>query len=129
MQKAGMKVLYSLPGLKVHCKMALIYRMENSEMKKYAYLSTGNFNEVTAKTYSDIGLFTSDERLTSETERVFDFLEGKITNPVFEHLLVANLNMRRELLNFIDNEIGNAKAGKDASIILKVNNTILCKYS
>lgn len=122
MQKAGVKVLYSLPGLKVHSKTALIYRMENGQMKKYAYLATGNFNEVTAKLYSDIGLITSDERLTSETEAVFDFLEGKITNPVFKHLLVANLNMRRELTNLIDNEINNAKAGKDAFIILKVNN-------
>jgi polyphosphate kinase len=122
MQKAGIKVFYSLPGLKVHCKMAMIYRMENNEMKKYAYLSTGNFNEVSAKTYSDMGLFTSDERITSETEKVFDFLEGKITNPIFEHFLVANLNMRRELMNLIENEINNAKAGKNASIILKVNN-------
>lgn len=122
MQRAGVKVLYSLPGLKVHCKMALIYRMESGEVKKYAYLSTGNFNEVTAKLYSDMGLFTSDERLTSEMERVFDFLEGKITNPVFEHLLVANLNMRKELVTLIDNEITNAKAGREASILLKVNN-------
>jgi polyphosphate kinase len=122
MQKAGVKVLYSLPGLKVHSKMGLIYRRENGEIKKYAYLATGNFNEVTAKIYSDYGMFTANKDIADEVEKVFDFLEGKAAEPVFEHLLVANLNMRKGFMNLIENEIENAKAGRRAAITVKLNN-------
>ncbi|MCI0448671.1 MAG: polyphosphate kinase 1, partial [Chlorobi bacterium] len=89
MQKAGVKVLYSLPGLKVHAKTALITRFENGKLKNYAYLSTGNFNEKTAKLYTDYGLFTTNGKLTNEVERVFEYLEGQKTGYIFKHLLVA----------------------------------------
>ena len=121
MQKAGVKVLYSLPGLKVHAKIALINRLENGKLKNYAYLSTGNFNEKTAKLYTDYGLFTSDSKLTNEVERVFEYLEGQKTGYIFKHLLVAQYGMRRGFQAMIEDEIENAKKGLPASITIKVN--------
>jgi polyphosphate kinase len=121
MQKAGVKVLYSLPGIKVHSKIALISREENGMMKNYAYLSTGNFNEVTARLYTDYGLFTSDERISSEVEKIFELLESGKKNFTFSHLLVAQYGMRKAFIQMIDNEIKNAKSGKAAEIIIKAN--------
>jgi len=121
MQKAGVKVLYSLPGIKVHSKIALISREENGVMKNYAYLSTGNFNEVTARLYTDYGLFTSDERISSEVEKIFELLESGKKNFTFSHLLVAQYGMRKAFIQMIDNEIKNAKSGKAAEIIIKAN--------
>ena len=121
MQKAGVKVLYSLPGLKVHSKMALITREENGVLKKYAYLSTGNFNEKTAKIYTDFGFFTTDERLTFEVEKVFSFLQDKTNGYIFQHLLVAQFGMRRTFISLIENEIKNAKEGNRAEITMKLN--------
>jgi polyphosphate kinase len=121
MQKAGAKVLYSLPGIKVHAKMALITRLEAGVLRDYAYLATGNFNEKTAKLYTDFGFVTTDTRITSEVKMVFDHLEKKIKNPEFKHLLVAQFNMRKAFNEMIENEIANAKAGKPAAITAKMN--------
>ncbi len=117
----GVKVLYSFPGIKVHCKLCLVYRKEDEQIKKYAYLATGNFNESTAKIYSDNGMFTADKRLTDDAEKVFEHLTTQTREIEFDHLLVAQFNLREKLYEMIDNEIANAKAGKKASIILKVN--------
>src|SRR4030095_4486334 len=121
MQKAGVKVLYSLPGLKVHGKMALISRMESGKLKNYAYFSTGNFNEKTARLYTDYGLFTTNAELTYEAERVFEYLEGQKTGYEFKHLLVAQFGMRQAFYGMIENEIENAKKGVPAAITLKLN--------
>lgn len=121
MQKAGVQVLYSLPGIKVHAKMALISRMENGVLKDYAYIATGNFNEKTAKLYTDFGFITTDKKLTKEVNLVFDFLEGKIKDPEFEHLLVAQFNMRKVFTHLIEQEISNANEGKKAAITAKMN--------
>jgi polyphosphate kinase len=121
MQKAGIKVLYSLPGLKVHAKIALISRMENDKLKNYAYLSTGNFNEKTARLYTDYGMFTADSKLVNEVERVFEYLEGQKTGYIFKHLLVAQYGMRQGFQALIENEIANAKKGLKAAITIKVN--------
>jgi len=117
----GVKVLYSFPGIKVHCKLCLVCRKENEQIRKYAYLATGNFNENTAKIYSDNGLFTVDTRLTDDVEKVFEHLTTQTKELEFNHLLVAQFNLREKLYELIDNEIANANAGKKASIILKVN--------
>jgi len=120
--KAGVKVHYSFPGLKVHSKIALITKIEKNQPKLYAYLSTGNFHEDTARIYSDLGLFTADKKLTNEVARVFSFLETvKVPGQNFKHLLVGQFNLREKLMDFIDKEIKNAKAGKPAKIILKMN--------
>ncbi len=122
LEKSGVKVLYSFPGLKVHCKLAMISKETDKGRKIYSYLSTGNFHEGTAKVYSDYGLFTSDPRLTNEVIRIFNFLETvQPPNQPFEHLLVGQFNLRSNLDRLIDNEIQNAKAGKKAKIILKIN--------
>lgn len=117
----GVKVLYSFPGLKVHCKICLVKRMENRIPVYYAFLSTGNFNEKTAKIYCDIGFFTSRKEITIELEKIFDYLCQRSLYPEFENLLVAPFNLRESFTNLINNEIKNAGEGKNASIILKLN--------
>ncbi|MCH2082492.1 MAG: polyphosphate kinase 1 [Saprospiraceae bacterium] len=122
LEKAGVMVNYSFPGVKVHSKLALIRRIEGASSKMYAYLSTGNFHEDTAKIYSDFGLFTADERLVNEVGRVFSYLETtQVPSQDFKHLLVGQFNLRRELEKLIDFEIAEAKAGRPARIILKMN--------
>ncbi len=122
LEKAGVEVHYSFPGLKVHSKSALIRRNEKRGVKLYAYMSTGNFHEDTAKVYSDLGFFTSDRRITNEVARVFSYLETvKRPNSHFKHLLVGQFNLREQLNAFIDQEIANKKAGKTAQITLKMN--------
>ncbi len=122
MEKAGIKVRYSFPGLKVHAKCALITKKSGNEITQFAYLSTGNFHEQTAKAYTDYGLFTSDDRLTTEVSRVFAFLENtKLPTQNFNHLLVGQFNMNDELKNLIRFEKEQALAGKKGKIIIKLN--------
>jgi polyphosphate kinase len=121
MQKAGVKVLYSFPGIKVHAKIALITRNENGKLTEYVYLSTGNFNEITARLYTDYGFYTNNNSISKEVNKVFDFLERNNLKYEFKHLLVARFGMREKLISLIDNEICNAKNGLPAKIILKIN--------
>lgn len=122
LEKAGVKVHYSFPGVKVHSKLALVRRLEANHERMYAYLSTGNFHEDTAKLYTDMGLFTADKRIVSEVARVFSYLETVKQPPQpFKHLLVGQFNLREGLESLIDFEIRKAKAGKAAKIILKMN--------
>ncbi|HZV68116.1 MAG TPA: polyphosphate kinase 1 [Saprospiraceae bacterium] len=122
LERAGIIVRYSFPGLKVHSKIALVRRLEKDGPQLYSYLSTGNFHEVTAKIYSDLGLFTADPRITNEVARIFSFLETvKLPNEDFKHLLVGQFNLRKALLQLIDFEIAEAKAGRKGSIRLKLN--------
>ena len=122
LEQAGVNVQYSFPGVKVHAKIALIRRLEPQGPRLYTYLSTGNFHEETAKVYSDMGLFTCDERLANEVARVFSFLETvKVPPAPFEHLLVGQFNLRTKLEELIDYEIQEAKAGRKAEMILKMN--------
>ncbi len=121
MEKAGVKVYYSFPGLKVHAKIALVTRKESNDFVKYAYLGTGNFNEKTARIYGDIGLFTCQKEITNEIENVFGFLSNKNFNYKFDHLLVAQFNMRNKFIALIENEIQLAKQGKKTAITLKMN--------
>lgn len=122
LEKAGVTVLYSFPGLKVHAKLAVVTRLEESGLEHYGYFSTGNFHEGTAHVYCDFGLFTKDKRLTNEAARIFLFLETvKIPKTKFEHLLVGQFNLRRTFTKLIDKEIKNAKLGRKARITLKMN--------
>ncbi len=121
MERAGIKVFYSFPNLKVHAKIALISREENKKLKNYCYLATGNFNEKTAKIYSDFGLFTADEKITDEVEKVFSYLSRERISHDFQHLFVAQFNIRRQFSILINNEIKNAQKGKEAKIVLKLN--------
>lgn len=123
MHEADIKIIYSLPGLKVHAKLAYIRKRtkDPNTLKGYAYLSTGNFNEKTARIYSDKGLFTSNPEFLSDIEEIFEILEGKPHTCEFKHLLVAQFNMVPEIYNMINREIEYAQKGETARIILKMN--------
>ncbi|MFI5263080.1 MAG: polyphosphate kinase 1, partial [Candidatus Kapaibacterium sp.] len=121
LERAGVKVLYSFPGLKVHCKLCIVTRMERGEKKRYCYLASGNFNEKTATLYSDIGLFTTDLRITKEVKEVFQILGRKERSTEFEHLLVAPFTMRKTFEKRIEKEMKFASEGKRAEIIVKLN--------
>ncbi len=122
LEKAGVRVHYSFPGVKVHSKLALFRRIEAGKPQLYAYLGTGNFHEETAKVYSDFAIFTADSRLTTEVNNVFSFLENvKPPSKAFEHLLVGKFNLRSKLYALIDHEIDAAKKGEVGSMILKFN--------
>lgn len=121
LKKAGAKVLYSYPGIKVHTKLLLISREEAGEIRNYTYIGTGNFNEKTATLYCDHALLTADQRLANEAAQVFDLLERKIIVPRVKHLLVSPFNTRDRFEDMIEREIANARAGKEAYLILKMN--------
>ena len=121
---AGVKVLFGLPTLKIHSKLCLISRKENGENVRYAHIGTGNFNEKTAKIYTDFALFTKNPALTNEVHSVFDFIEYPYTRPRFDRLLVSPINARQRIYALIDREIGNAAMGLPSYINLKVNNLV-----
>ncbi|MEM1119796.1 MAG: polyphosphate kinase 1 [Bacteroidota bacterium] len=122
LEKAGVDVHYSFPGLKVHSKSALLIREEKRGKKLYAYMSTGNFHEGTAKVYSDLGLFTTDRRITTEVARLFSYLETvKAPTTAYKNLLVGQFGLLEGLIARINQEIEHAKAGKKAYILLKMN--------
>ena len=122
MKAAGINIIFSIPGLKVHAKVALILR-RNAAGKKlpgYAYISTGNFNEKTATLYADTGLFTCNATIVNDLHNLFRTLKGK-KNPVFRRLLVPRFNLISELDKLINREIDLALSGKEGRIILKMN--------
>jgi polyphosphate kinase len=121
LQDAGAKVLYSFPVLKVHSKMLYVERIEDDKLRRYSYLSTGNFNENTARLYGDSSLFTRDKYIGREVASVFDILADTRIKREFQHLLVAPDHMRHDLYGMIDREIKNALKGKPALIFLKLN--------
>lgn len=119
MRQAGIKIIYSIPGLKVHAKVAVVLR--RGEAADFACLSTGNFNEKTAKGYSDMALLTCDKAIVGDVCRVFEVLEGRLAEPHFDRLLVARFNMVPELIRLIRREADLARAGRGGRIILKMN--------
>lgn len=124
MEQAGIRIIYSIPGLKVHAKVAVILRKDTEDgckRRDFAYLSTGNFNEKTARIYSDMALLTSNAELITDINKVFAVLEGKLSGPTFRHLLVARFNMVPELTRMIHREIEHVKAGRKGRIVLKMN--------
>lgn len=124
MQEAGVRVIFGVPGLKVHSKLFLITRKKRSGHQLFAAVGTGNFNEDTARLYSDHTLFTADKRLTKEVEKIFTFFETNYQVTVFKHLIVSPFNLRKKITHLIKKEIDNAKAGKEAQIFIKCNNLV-----
>ena len=116
-----MTVNYGITGYKVHTKICLITRLEKGEEVFYANLATGNYNEKTARIYCDHSLFTADKRLTTELRKVFDAINKKVISKGYKHLIVSPLETRSKLFTLINIEIKNAKAGKTAYVILKMN--------
>jgi polyphosphate kinase len=121
---AGAHVIFGLQGLKTHCKLCLIVRREGETLRRYCHLSTGNYNDRTAKVYSDLGLLTCHEEICEEVEGVFNSLTGYAAPESYQHLLVAPELMRNELIKRIRREAKNARAGKPAAIIAKMNSLV-----
>ena len=121
LEENGAKVLYSYPNIKVHSKILYIERFKSSELKTYGYIGTGNFNEKTAKIYTDFGLMTARKGLTEELAQVFEVLERNIIVPKAKKLLISPFNSRVKFTSFIEREIEHAKQGKKAYITLKMN--------
>lgn len=124
LEEEGVRVIYGVPGLKVHCKMLVISRQEKGKLRHYVNIGTGNYHEDTARQYCDHSLFTADQRIATETYKVFRYLEEKKKPSRLEHLLVAPFDMRKKFVKLIDNEIKNAKDGKEAYIIIKINHIV-----
>ena len=127
MKAAGVQIIESIPGLKVHAKIALVKRKIHGKVKLLGLLATGNFNENTAKYYTDHILMTSHKEMLREMERLFVFLKKRKKHPRentlrFKHLLVGQFNLQSRFLELIDREIYNSKKGLPASIIIKFNN-------
>jgi polyphosphate kinase len=124
LEEEGAKVLHGIPGYKVHAKLCLIRRLEQGKLVDYANISTGNYNEVSSRFYSDTALFTADPRITGEVRQVFQFLEDNIKVGRYNHLVVSPLQMRKRFLRLIDEEIALARQGKKAYIDLKINSLV-----
>jgi len=121
MKKAGIKIIYSIPHLKVHAKLALIIRKTGSFNKNQAFMGTGNFNEKTARLYGDHGLFTSNQIIVEDLVQLFRHLEDQNVPMDFKHILVPRFNMVERFEQLIDNEIEQVKNGKKGYILLKMN--------
>ena len=121
LRQAGVKVIYGIPGLKVHCKLILVKRREGSRLKGYVHVGTGNFNEDTATVYSDFSLLTTRPDVVKDAEEVFEFLQNNYKNLKTTTLLVSPYNMRSRLEAMIQTEIKNAREGHKAYIYLKCN--------
>ena len=124
LQEEGATVIYGVPGLKVHSKLFLITTRVRGKEIKYAHIGTGNFNEKTAKIYTDFSLLTADKNITDEISSVFDFYANNFKTGVYKQLAVAPFFMRQTFVNLIDKEISNAKAGKKSYMILKMNSLV-----
>ena len=121
MQSEGVKLIFGVAGLKIHCKMCLVERLENKKLKRYAIVSTGNFNESTAKVYTDYSLFTSNSKICKEINKVFDFFEVNYEIKKYNHLIVSPHYTRNAIYEMIDTEILNAKSGVISGIKIKLN--------
>ncbi len=124
LEEAGVHVVYGLVGLKTHCKCCLVVRREAEGLRRYAHLGTGNYNHRTARLYTDLSLFTADPEITGEVSDLFNTLTGTARNPKFKNLLVAPFNLHAGILGLIRAETANARAGKPARIIAKINTLI-----
>jgi polyphosphate kinase len=122
MQEEGVKVIQSIPGYKVHAKLLLIRRKEGTKNVYYAGVGTGNFNETTAKVYTDISLLTANKEIAADVNSVFHLFESIYNAPRFSKLIVAPFHMRNHFIKLLNTEIKNANAGIDAWIIMKINN-------
>ena len=122
LRENGAKVIHGAANLKVHSKMIQISRYKGKKEHLFSYVGTGNFNEKSAKIYTDFALLTSDKAISNEIKKVFGLLENNLDRMVFRHLIVSPINTRRKIYKLIDTEIGNAKMGKASGIKIKLNN-------
>ena len=122
--EAGIEVIFGIPGLKVHSKLFLIDRMEQGKLVRYSHIGTGNFNEKTARLYTDFTLLTSDPVICEDVNQVFDFLKYNYRRPDYKQLLVSPHTSRTGIMELIDGEIKNAREGFRAQLFFKCNNVV-----
>ena len=122
MQDQGVKLIFGIPTLKVHAKVCVVEKFLNNKILKYGFISTGNFNESTAKIYTDFTIFTSNQSLLDEISNVFEFFSFNYKKFKYEKLIISPYNTKKFFKSLIKNEIKNAKSGKDAFIKIKLNN-------
>ena len=121
LEKAGCHVIYGLLGLKTHSKIALVVRKEEDGIRRYVHLGTGNYNDSTAKLYTDCGILTCNAEIGEDATAVFNMLSGYSEPSRWNHLIVAPLWMKKRFLSMIDREAENARQGKEGHIIAKMN--------
>jgi polyphosphate kinase len=121
MQQEGIELIFGVKGLKVHSKICVIERIEEGKVKRYGFISTGNFNEATAKVYTDVTFFTSHSQILKEVAKVFDFFEVNYRVHRYKHLIVSPHYTRNRFYKLIDREIMHALSGKNTYIHLKMN--------
>jgi len=121
LQREGVQIIFGIRGLKVHSKIGVIEREENEEIYRYGFISTGNFNETSAKIYTDYTLFTANQEILADVNRVFEFFDTPFQVFQYKHLLVSPHYTKNSFLNLIDQEIRLAKEGKEAFLKLKMN--------
>jgi len=121
LESAGVHVAYGIPELKIHSKICLVVREEATGVTMYSHIGTGNYNSRTARLYTDLGLFTADPRISADLVRIFNLLTGFGELTETEELLAAPAGLRRQIVSRIQREIENARAGRPARIVFKMN--------
>lgn len=124
LEQAGCHVIYGVYGLKTHCKILLVVRQEDEGIKRYIHMATGNYNDSTAKVYTDIGFFTCRESFGADASSLFNTLTGYSRPPEYSKLIVAPIKMRSFFEKMIENEIQNAEKGLPSGITIKINSLV-----
>ena len=124
LEQAGVHVVYGIVGLKTHCKLSLVVRQEVDGLRRYCHIGTGNYHPRTARYYEDLGLLTANEKVGEDLTKLFNQLSGYAPKSTFKRLLVAPRSVRSGLIDRIEREIANKKAGLDARVIIKVNSMV-----
>lgn len=121
LEQAGVHVVYGLLGLKTHCKLMLVIRREGASLRRYVHIGTGNYNPVTARLYTDVGLLTANEQIGADATDLFNYLTGFSHQAQYRRLLVSPLNLRERLTALIEREIAHRREGRPAGIVAKIN--------
>jgi len=121
LERAGVHVVYGIVGLKTHCKAALVVRREGEGIRRYVHLATGNYNPTTARVYTDLGLFTANPHMGEDASALFNLLTGYAEGYRWRKLVVAPVGMREQIIGLIEREERNAREGRAARIIVKMN--------
>ncbi|PKL86524.1 MAG: polyphosphate kinase 1 [Ignavibacteriae bacterium HGW-Ignavibacteriae-1] len=121
LEHAGAHVVYGVPGLKTHCKIAMVVRREQGKLKTYLHLSTGNYNQITARLYTDVGLFTANDEFGKDATHLFNYLTAYSYHKDWNHLILAPVDMKRKILYFIDREIEKHSEDNPSFIFAKMN--------
>jgi polyphosphate kinase len=124
LEQAGCHVIYGLVGLKTHCKVTIVVRRDEDRIRRYVHMSTGNYNDVTARLYTDIGYFTAKEPFGADASALFNSLTGYGDPPAFRKVAAAPLGLRKKFNALIEREMEHAKAGREARIIAKMNSLL-----